>query len=113
MSENRNIEVAGIAQVADQWKLTSLADRTGWLASYCDESLFGDHPHSEKTGLEIFGDRNTDPIDSQSESLLEYHRPLIEDGTLAYGVFHEPARVIIDRALDHLVCRLNPDGQAQ
>src|SRR6185503_20371813 len=44
------------------------------------------------------------------ESVLQYHRPLLEDGTIEYEFFHEPGQSIVHPALDRLALLLEPNG---
>src|SRR5262249_43500732 len=37
------------------------------------------------------------------ESLLQYHRPLLEDGEIEYEFFYEPGKIEVHPALDRLV----------
>ena len=42
------------------------------------------------------------------ESLLQYHRPLLEDGEIEYEFFYEPGKAEVHPALDRLVFLLDP-----
>ncbi|MCB0075071.1 MAG: DUF1583 domain-containing protein, partial [Caldilineaceae bacterium] len=44
------------------------------------------------------------------ESLLRYHRPMLEDGTIEYEFYYEPEKCIAHPALDRLAFILQPDG---
>jgi hypothetical protein len=47
---------------------------------------------------------------SQQESLLRYHRPMLEDGQIEYEFFYEPGKTMVHPALDRLVFLLDPAG---
>jgi hypothetical protein len=49
---------------------------------------------------------------SLQESLLQYHRPMLEDGEIAYEFYYEPGKALVHPALDRLAFLLAPDGVA-
>ena len=48
--------------------------------------------------------------DSKQESLLQYHRPMLEDGQIEYEFFYEPGKLLVHPSLDRLTFLLQPDG---
>ena len=127
----RNLRIIGTPTVPDRLVLSGLPDLTGWMAEYYEESTAGANPAWQKRGAEIVGRRLTDdPAAAMSttdrlngarpappatpgsklESLLQYHRPMLEDGEIAYEFFYEPGKSLTHPALDRLAFLLDPAG---
>ena len=47
---------------------------------------------------------------TKQESLLQYHRPLLEDGEIDYEFFYDPDKVAVHPTLDRLAFLLSADG---
>jgi hypothetical protein len=135
----RNLTLTGKPIVPEALKLSSSADLSGWHAAYYDEPIGGDKPAWEKHAEEIHA-RSYEPPTSVTnprspgivmpgvgrvatttdavfgipgsfqESVLQYHRPLLEDGTISYDFFYEPGKTHVHPALDRLVFLLEPEG---
>jgi tetratricopeptide (TPR) repeat protein len=105
----RNLRITGDPQIPEELNLSTLPDLTGWV-SYYDEPLTGDNRAWEKRGEEIIGRAFTDLPGSKQESVLQYHRPMLEDGETEYEFFYEPGKAATHPALDRLVLLLDPDG---
>ncbi|HVC99333.1 MAG TPA: DUF1583 domain-containing protein, partial [Pirellulales bacterium] len=124
----RNLTITGEPTVPETLKLSTLTDLTGWLpynptagpvaAAMANAGIYtsapqGEYPAAwEKIGDEIRGERWGLPEGSFQESLLRYHRPMIEDGELEYEFFYEPAKTMVYPAMDRLVFLLGGDGVA-
>jgi len=106
----RNVVVKGQPRIPEQLELSAAADLGGWLATYYDEPMIGERRSWEKRGEEIFGRLKADPAGSRQESVLQYHRPLLEDGSVEYEFFYEPGKVLAHPALDRLTFLLGEDG---
>jgi hypothetical protein len=119
----RNLKIKGQPVIPEQLELSKLSDLTGWLADYYEESTqpvtnvnMGrgqpppEGPSWEKRGEEIYGRTYSDVPGSKQESLLRYHRPLLEDGTLSYEFYYLPGKALTHPALDRLTLLLQPDG---
>jgi tetratricopeptide (TPR) repeat protein len=125
----RNLRITGNPTVPERLNLSSSSDLAGWLADYYDEPTSGDHRAWEKRGEEIYGRllldepptnenirfNNQQPPPrvtpgSKQESLLQYHRPLLEDGEITYEFYYEPGKSLTHPALDRLAFLLEPDG---
>lgn len=59
---------------------------------------------------EIVSRLRRDRVHTFSESLLRYHRPMAEDGKIAYEFFYEPDKTLVHPALDRLCLILQPSG---
>jgi tetratricopeptide (TPR) repeat protein len=127
----RGLKIVGRPTIPAVLELSSLPDLTGWLADYYGERLNGNSPSWTKKGEEIAGrnmgsnvhpstDRwgneetesfqNTARLGSRQESLLQYHRPLVEDGEIRYEFLYEPGKTVVHPALDRLAFLLDPEG---
>jgi tetratricopeptide (TPR) repeat protein len=106
----RNLTITGRPVVPESLSLTGLPDLTGWLPEYYGDSVTGDRPDWEKQGEEVVGRLREDFAGSKQESVLFYHRPMLEDGEIAYEFYHEPGKTMVHPTLDRLAFLLDPDG---
>ncbi len=106
----RNLTITGRPVVPESLSLTGLPDLNGWLPEYYGDSVTGDRPDWEKQGEEIVGRLREDFPGSKQESVLFYHRPMLEDGEIAYEFYHEPGKAMAHPTLDRLAFLLEPDG---
>src|SRR5262249_15289895 len=106
----RNVAIKGKPTIPAQLELSRAADLGGWLATYYNEPMIGERRSWEKRGDEIFGRLKADPAGCHQESLLQYHRPPLEDGAIDYEFFYEPGKVVAHPALDRLAFLLDADG---
>lgn len=135
----RNLTLSGKPVVPEVLNLSTSADLSGWHAAYYDEPIGGDKPAWEKRAEEIHG-RSYEPASNMAnsprggvvmpngggvatttdalfgvpgsfqESVLQYHRPLFEDGAIDYQFFYDPGKTHVHPALDRLALLLEPDG---
>src|SRR4051812_5714872 len=96
----KNPTLKGTPNVPRSLELSALPDLSGWLADYYQEKLDGENPAWLKKGEEIvganiawdgrtnrdrWGNEDTQALQraalrgSKQESLLQYHRPMVED----------------------------------
>jgi hypothetical protein len=106
----RRITILGNPQVPEKLELSVLPDLSGWTAGEYDETLTGDNPDWDKRGEEIIGRLVEQSSNSKQESLLRYHRPILEDGRVAYEFYYDPGKVMVHPALDRLAFLLEADG---
>ncbi len=107
----RKFKIAGNPTIPEKLKLSALPDLGGWLAAEYGDSVIGDNPDWDKRGEEITGRVIEDDITgSKQESVLRYHRTLVEDGRIAYEFYYDPGKVMVHPALDRLAFLLEPDG---
>jgi hypothetical protein len=106
----RKIAISGDPQIPEKLELSAVPELTGWLAADYDERTAGENPDWEKRGDEIFGRASPDLKDRNLESLLRYHRPMLEDGRIAYEFYFDPGSVMVHPALDRLAFLIAPDG---
>ncbi len=116
----RNLRITGTPIIPETIQMIT-PDLDGWN-SYYNESVgwqnadwrvsvieSGDSGELQKS-MEIHGSRQSDVPDSFSESLLRYHRPMMEDGTIEYDFFYQTNQSVTHPALDRLCLILRPDG---
>jgi hypothetical protein len=106
----RALKLEGRPKVPDQIELSTQPDLTGWLSLVYNEATTGDEPAWEKRGDEILGRRFKDLAGAGRESLLQYHRPMLEDGQIRYEFYYEPNKVLVHPALDRLAFLLGLEG---
>ncbi len=107
----RKFRVSGNPQVPEKINLGAMPDLAGWQAEEYGESMGGDNADWQKRGDEIVGRKVADSEPGiKQESLLKYHRPLLEDGRIEYEFFYEPGKVMVHPALDRIAFLLEPEG---
>jgi tetratricopeptide (TPR) repeat protein len=122
----RRLRVTGTPTVPEGLDLSRPAGLRGWLAHVYAESTADRPPPAsrvvspfeapesgpawEKRGELIHGRANRTGVGRKRESLLQYHRPLLEDGEIAYEFYYDPGRAATHPALDRLAFLLEPSG---
>jgi hypothetical protein len=106
----RNVQVTGSPTIPQEVRVFAGSDLAGGLAEYFGESIGGEGSAWTKTGEEVVGRSIDNAQGSFRESLLQYHRPLAEDGEVEYEFYHEPGKAEVHPALDRLVFLLDPAG---
>jgi tetratricopeptide (TPR) repeat protein len=117
----RNLKINGTPTIPEVLNLSDKADLSGWLAEYYGETIGVDNAAWQKQGEEIYGLAPNRPDPDQNpagkaqpgikqESVLQYHRPLLEDGVIEYEFFYEPGKVLTHPALDRVVFLMEPEG---
>ena len=96
--------------IPEKLNLSALPDLTGWLADEYGESVTGDNPDWDKRGEEIIGRLLERLPAAQQESVLRYHRPMLEDGEIGYEFYYDPGKAMVHPGLDRLAFLLEPDG---
>ncbi len=106
----RKISITGNPSIPEKLKLSALPDLTGWLADEFGKPPQGSEADWEQRGEEITaGLRDSNP-GSKQESVLRYHRPLLEDGQIAFEFYFDPGKEMVYPALDRLAFLIEPDG---
>jgi tetratricopeptide (TPR) repeat protein len=106
----RNFAITGSPSIPVKLDLAAAPDLAGWLADEYLESSSGDNADWDKLGEEITGRLRDDAPGSKQESLLVYHRPILEDGRITYEFYHDPGKVMVHPALGRTAFLLEPDG---
>ncbi len=111
MGTVRKFALTGNPQVPEKINLSAMPDLAGWLPDEYGEGMDGDNADWQKRGDEIVGLQVEEAgAGTSRESLLKYHRPLLEDGRVEYEFYYEPGQVMVHPALDRLAFLLDPDG---
>lgn len=106
----RDLRISGTPTIPERLELSALPDLTAWLSDYYAETIAGENPDWRKEGEEIIGRKRDDIAGSRRQSLLRYHRPLLEDGTLEYEFQFIPGKTHVHPALDRLAFLIEPAG---
>ena len=67
-------------------------------------------PEWDQRGEEITAGSNENAAGTKQESVLRYHRPMLEDGRIEYEFYYDPGKVIVHPAIDRLAFLLDPAG---
>ena len=109
--EVRDLRITGQPEIPQQLNLSASPRLPGWM-SYQDVHLGTDWLQSvdvEAGGL-IVGARHSEHAGTGCESLIQYNRPMLEDGTIEYDFFYDEDNVHVHPALDRLTFLLKPAG---
>lgn len=112
----RHLQIAGDPQILHEVDLSSEAAFSSWYTYYFftedagnPQSLWQWEPG--ETGLgQIVARRHPAARGSWLESILRYHRPLMEDGEVEYEFFYAPGDVHVHPILDRLAFLIEPGG---
>ncbi|HSG71057.1 MAG TPA: DUF1583 domain-containing protein, partial [Planctomycetaceae bacterium] len=117
--EMENIRISGPREIPSEIDLLAVDDLPGWLP-YFGESIgspqkewFLEQPQAPGLLQRLFssGDRSARILRGRKkhllsgtfhESLLRYHRPMLEDGAIEYEFYYQPGESCVFPALDRL-----------
>ncbi|MEW4529168.1 DUF1583 domain-containing protein [Maioricimonas sp. JC845] len=112
----RHLQIGGDPRIPDQVDLSSQAAFSTWYTYYFFTEDAG-NPQSlwqwdagENGAGQIVARRHPAPRGSSLESILRYHRPLVEDCEIDYEFFYAPDDVHVHPAFDRLAFLLQPEG---
>ncbi|WP_254508225.1 DUF1583 domain-containing protein [Anatilimnocola floriformis] len=104
-----NVQILGTPTIPEKLELSTGDDLRVWRHNY-----FGDagNPDTswEKKNDEITGAALTASKGANLQSLIRYHRPLLEDGTVEYDFYFEAGAVEVHPAIDRATFLLSPTG---
>ena len=105
----RSIKITGSPRIPEKLNLSATPGLASWLANeYGEVSI--DEPQWDQRGDEITARLNENSAGGKEESVLRYHRPLLEDGRIEYEFYHDPGKVMVHPAVDRLAFLLDPSG---
>ncbi len=111
LPEVRHLTVSGNPQIPEELNLIVGESLHGWIAGYYrDNAARGNHPEWRQAGAEIHGRRRVELAGTGREALLQYHRPLFENGTLKYRFRYVPGELHVHPALGRTAFLLQPEG---
>ena len=109
----RNLRIIGNPEIPTEVRLTVNEDLPGWLpineGHRVGRNLKWQQLGDLANGGGIRGKRWELP-GSHWETLLRYHRPMVEDGTIEYDFYYREGETHVHPALDRLAFMLQPDG---
>ena len=105
----RRITITGNPRVPEKLKLSTLPELTGWLTDEYGKAP-GNLADWDQRGEELTGALRDSDAGSKQESVLRYHRPLLEDGQIDYEFYFDPGKQMVYPALDRLAFLVEPDG---
>ncbi len=105
----RGIKIAGSPSVPEKLKLSALPDLSGWLANEYGE-INADDPDWNQRGEELSGKVHEYLAGTKRESVLRYHRPMLEDGRIDYEFYFDPGKLMVHPALDRLAFLIEESG---
>lgn len=112
----RDLRISGQPEIPDAITLSSPGCLPGWYPYHAEWIGDGDAPWQTPTdspdGAQIIGIRRGMPGFSL-ESLLRYHRPLIEDGSIEYEFYYSPGKAMTHPTLGRRTFLLEPEGVRQ
>ncbi len=110
----RNLRVSGNPEIPTEVRLTANAELPGWLPineGYRVGRNRNWQPLGDfSNGGGIRGRRSRALAGADRETLLRYHRPMVEDGTIEYEFYYRAGQMHVHPALDRLAFMLQPDG---
>ena len=104
----RSVRILGKPEIPAEIALSKREDLAGWWAGTYNEPISGDAAAWKKNGDEISGP--VLPGWERREALLQYHRPMLEDGEMTYEFFYVPQQTVVHPALGRLAMLLTPEG---
>jgi hypothetical protein len=105
----RNLKISGSPTIPEEIALSDRPQLNAWMAFY-GESLTGKRAAWFQDNAEIRSRSRPDKIVDRQESLLQYMRPLVEDGELRYEFYYQPGKLMAHPALDRLTFLVDPKG---
>ncbi|WDQ14696.1 DUF1583 domain-containing protein [Rhodopirellula sp. P2] len=114
----RNLTITGSPEIPSSIDMVNSPKLVGWY-SYYDEPV--DDPkgmfawrsvatQETESSFEVQHAARRELAGSNLESLLMYHRPLMEDGSIEYEFFYAKGETAVHPAIDRLAFLLEPDG---
>lgn len=108
----RDVRISGTPEVPESLNLAIDQNLPGWAGYY--EEPVGENGHwywtHDEESFGIAGRRQSDRRGSFEQRLLQYYRPMLEDGTIEYDFYYEPGQSNVHPTLDRLAFLLEPDG---
>lgn len=106
----RQLVITGEPTIPEEIDLLSVPDLSNWVYDYYGESAGGEDSDWKLEGGVLIGRHKTEWAGMLAESVIRYHRPLLEDGEVRYEFFYTPEKVLAHPALDRLALLVTPEG---
>ncbi|WP_373650417.1 DUF1583 domain-containing protein [Schlesneria sp. DSM 10557] len=111
------VRIKGEPTIPEELKLSSGNKLTGWTAGMYHDPMSANEQNPNTSQLawvlengEIQGRKFEMIPDRARQSLLRYHRPLIEDSVVSYDFFYVPGQTLVHPAIGRKSFLLDPDG---
>jgi hypothetical protein len=124
----RNLVIKGEPKIPNSVAMLNNPGLTGWFSCF-DEPIGDDESHpnarvataaaegkswrretSADGAAELIHPASPELAGTNAESLVLYHRPMMEDGVIEYEFFYEPEKSTVHPTLDRLSFLIEPDG---
>lgn len=106
----RSVRITGQPEIPAEINITAQPDLNGWWPGMYGDVVTGDNPVWKRSGDEIVARKYDNEQSRARQSILVYHRPLLEDGEIAYDFFHVPGQTHVHPALGRAAFLLEPEG---
>jgi hypothetical protein len=104
-----NVQILGTPTVPDSIPLSAGDDLRVWTHNYYGDAS-NPEPGWKKVKEEIVGDQLARAPGANVQSVIRYHRPMLEDGVIEYDFYYETGKTVIHPALDRAAFLLAPTG---
>lgn len=114
----RNLTITGTPEIPSSIEMVNSSKLVGWY-SYYDEPV--DNSSDSAAWRSVAGQDSGSSFEVQHaaqrelagsnlESLLVYHRPMMEDGSIEYEFFYAKGEASVHPTIDRMALMLEPDG---
>jgi hypothetical protein len=108
-----NLQITGDPVIPQEIVLSENKDLTGWISYYGNSVGDPDSQwrltDNDDGRRELVGSFLPELAGANAESLLSYHRPMLEDGSIEYEFFYRDGQTLVHPAIDRLALLLDPD----
>ena len=106
----RSVRISGNPEIPTELQLSKRNDLQGWWGAMYGGSISGENSKWKKNGEEIVGTKLQGWNGRWRESLIQYHRPMLEDGEITYDFYYIPEQTLVHPTLGRMALVLDPDG---
>jgi hypothetical protein len=112
----RNLMLTGTPSIPDHVAMIQDQELNGWFSYFAEPVADPSHQHGWLCKPATDGNWElSHPLapalsGTDTESLLLYHRPMMEDGVIEYEFFCEPGTLMVHPAIDRQTFLIEPDG---
>lgn len=106
----RSLRIVGQPEIPTELQLSKRDDLQGWWGDMYGDAISGDNAKWKGSSGEITGVKMAGWEKRSRQSLLQYHRPMFEDGEITYEFFYVPDQTHVHPALGRIAMLLDPDG---
>ena len=106
----RSVRILGEPEIPAELHLSKRSDLQGWWGAMYGDLNPNGNPAWKKDGEEIVATNIPAWKGRSRESLLQYHRPMLEDGEITYDFYYAPDQSLVHPAIGRMVLFLDPEG---